>query len=94
MSDPSLFSRWVSEYECAHRNPPDLRTQSCPSCGSGPLRLVFVVDQLDSASGTAAFWCECCLRGLIPLSAPVPADGKRVERGSECIPDYTLVIDE
>jgi hypothetical protein len=85
---------WMDAYEWAYTHAATIGTRPCPRCGARSLRLIFVVDQLDSESGTAVFWCDACLHGLIPLRAPVAENGRRVLRGTECVPNYTLIIEE
>lgn len=88
------FDRWMNEYGRAYQNPSGVGSQPCPNCGAVSLRLIFIVEALGSERGMAVFWCDSCLHGLIPLSAPVATGGERVQKGSEHVPNYTLVIDE
>jgi len=90
----SPYTEWLDAYELAVAHASDFGAQPCPNCGSMSLRLVFIVDDFSAESGTAVFWCDHCLRGLIPMRGPVPISGERVLRGTEHVPDYVLVIDE
>jgi hypothetical protein len=84
----------MDEYQWAYTHAAFVNGQACPNCGLKSLRLIFVVDEPIAQSGTAAFWCDSCLHGIGPLRAPVAVDGERVLRGTEVIPNYTLVIEE
>lgn len=92
--DPGLYDAWIAEYQGAWDDPSSVPDRTCPTCGSRSLRLVFVVDSDDSFQGMAAFWCDACLTGLMPLRAPVPDQGTRAVRGAERIPNYRLITDE
>ncbi|MGW7671505.1 hypothetical protein ACWGJX_30930 [Streptomyces sp. NPDC054775] len=89
----SEFSVWLDEYQRIYQRPRSIGSRPCPHCLARALRLVFVVPSPEAESGTAAFWCGSCLRGLIPLRAPVPADAERSVEGTEAVPNYTLVVD-
>jgi hypothetical protein len=88
------YGDWISDYERACDSPHAIGEIACRNCGSRALRLIFVVDNMDAENGTAAFWCDACLRGLIPLRAPIPEGGTTVLRGRESIPNYDLIIDD
>jgi hypothetical protein len=87
------FGAWVAAYEEAWRAPSAVPSQVCPSSGGTTLHLIFVVDDLDAVAGTAVFWCDACLRGLMPARAPIPIGATKVLRGLEEVPNYKLVID-
>ena len=88
------YSTWMDGYQWAYDHAASVGDMNCPSCGSKSLHLVFVVDEPDAESGTAVFWCDSCMQGLPPLRAPVAEDGERILRGTEVVPNYTLVVDE
>jgi hypothetical protein len=94
MSDPrNAYQEWIARYQEAWRSPSSVSYMSCPSCGERSLRLIFVVELADAESGTAIFWCESCLRGLMPMRAPLPDGGHRTLKGFEVVPNYSLIID-
>jgi hypothetical protein len=84
---------WLSAFDRAYRHVEDLDQIPCPHCGRYSLRLVFVVDDLESVDATAALWCDSCLRGLMPERASVPGGAVRMVRGTEKTPNYRLVLD-
>lgn len=90
---PQEFANWVDEYEWAYQHPDTVPARNCPSCGVQKLQLVFVVDEMDSESGRAVFWCDSCLRGLAPNRALLPPSGNRVLKGKERIPNFRLVME-
>jgi len=89
----SEFDAWAAAYEEAWRDPSAVPSQVCPSSGGKTLHLIFVVDDLDAESGTAIFWCDACLRGLMPTRAPIAIGATKVLRGRQEVPNYSLVID-
>lgn len=88
----STYESWLAAYNRAYQSPRDTGSIVCPSCGARSLRLVFVVDEPEATISVVAFWCDSCVRGLMPNRAQVPAGGCRAFRGEEDIPDYRLVI--
>lgn len=87
------FGAWMAAYEEAWRAPSAVPSQPCPSSGGTTLHLIFIVDDLDAADGTAVFWCDACMKGLIPARAPIPIGATRVLRGLEKVPNYQLVVE-
>jgi hypothetical protein len=81
-------------FELAYRNAGSTRTEPCPGCGEPELRLRFLVTSAGAVRGTAVFWCDYCLRGLIPLRTLVPDGVETVLRGTETIPNYTIVPEQ
>jgi hypothetical protein len=84
----------MADYDWAYHHARILDSRPCNSCGSPSLRLIFITEREHVESGTAVFWCNSCLRGLLPLRALVPDGGETVLRGAEAVPDYELVVDE
>lgn len=94
MSDSAgTFDDWMDDFERAYDSPDELQRLACRGCAARSLRLVFVVDEPGTERGTAAFWCDACLRGLIPLRVLVPDGATAVLRGRESIPNYKLIVD-
>jgi hypothetical protein len=58
------------------------------------IRLVLLVKEVGRVPGTAVFWCDHCLRGLMPLTTLVPDGAETVVRGNETIPNYTIVPEQ
>jgi hypothetical protein len=96
------YEEWIRIYEAAYSNVAQITELRCPNCGFRSLRLVFVLDEGDDRSAaavargrqaTAVFWCDTCLRGLMPNTAFVPDGAETVPRGAEVIPNYRLVVD-
>lgn len=83
------FETWMDSFEAVYLHP-ELVTP-CPNCSQEALRLIFLVDEPDDETATAAFWCDSCLWGLIPNRAVVAPAGVRVKRGTEEIPNYRIV---
>jgi hypothetical protein len=90
----SEYDRWLEAFQFAYDNAGSFRNGECPSCGRPGLRLVFVVDKEGSNRGTAVFWCDYCNRGLIPLASVVPDGAETVLRGTEKVPNYTIVAED
>jgi hypothetical protein len=90
----SEFARWLDAFDFAYRNAASFRGGKCPHCGHHDLRLVFLVKEAGSVRGTAVFWCDHCLRGLIPQRTLVPRGVETVLRGTETIPNYTIVPEQ
>ena len=90
----SQFADWLNAYQEAYLHATALEGELCPNCGARSLKLLFIVENARAADGTAVFWCDSCLLGLTPLRAFIAEGGKRILRGSEVIPNYTLVVDE
>ena len=90
----SEYTRWLGAFEMAYENAKSFRNGSCPHCGWPELRLLFLVDREGSHRGTAVFWCDHCLRGLIPLASVIPDGAQTVLRGTEKIPNYSIVVEE
>jgi DNA-directed RNA polymerase subunit RPC12/RpoP len=82
---------WYRAYRMVYEDASRGRTVACPHCGARSLRLLFVVRNQDDEDGTAAFWCDACLHGLMPTRAPVPPTGERYVKGTESVPDYSLI---
>jgi hypothetical protein len=55
---------------------------------------LFLIDRVGDYRGTAVFWCDHCLRGLIPLASVIPDGAQTVLRGTEKIPNYAIVAEE
>lgn len=87
------YDRWSVAFDLAYGHVGSARSAACPSCNRPGLRLVFIVRSVGSQRGTAVFWCDHCLRGLIPLRALVPDGAETVLRGTETIPNYTIVTE-
>jgi hypothetical protein len=84
----------MDEYQWAYDHATSVGERGCPNCGSKSLHLIFVVDEPDAESGTAVFWCDSCMQGLAPNQAPVAEEGERIRRGTEVVPNYTVVVEE
>jgi hypothetical protein len=78
----------------AYENAKSFQNGACPHCGWPELRLLFLVDRVGSSRGTAVFWCDHCLRGLIPLASVIPDGARTVQRGTEKVPNYAIVMEE
>lgn len=89
------WNDWISTYERAYANPPEVQAIECPNCGSRTLSLVFS-EKLEGGIGYASFWCDACIFGIhisrtqIPDAAQfIPHDGAD---GTEIqIKDYTVI---
>jgi hypothetical protein len=90
----SEYDRWLDAFDFAYRNARSFRDGVCPHCGNPALRLVFVVKEAGDKRATAVFWCDHCLRGLLPLTTLVPDGAETVVQGNETIPNYTIVPDQ
>lgn len=90
----SEFAAWLDAYQLCSANQAGMPGVRCPRCSRTGLRLIYLVPDQDAESGTAVFWCDQCLFGLLPFRAPVPPDGARVLIGTEQVPDYSIVVDD
>jgi len=90
----SEYARWLDAFEMAYESAKSLQGGLCPHCGWPDLRLLFLVDREGSYRGTAVFWCDHCVRGLIPLASVIPHGAQTVLRGTENIPNYSIVAEE
>jgi hypothetical protein len=88
------YDLWLDAFGFACRNARLERIQECPSCGERRLRLLFLVDEPGCVRGMAVFWCDGCLRGLMPLMSVVPVGAQTVVRGGESIPNFSIVAVE
>jgi hypothetical protein len=88
------YLKWLSAYGQAWQNPSIVKKLPCPSCGAKSLRLLFLVNEIADAVGIRVFWCESCMRGLIPLRASVPETGSRLLKNAAVIPNFRLVVDD
>jgi hypothetical protein len=93
-SGASEYDRWLDAFDSAHRNARSFRDGVCPHCANPALRLVFLVNEAGDKRATAVFWCDYCLRGLIPLRTLVPDGAETTVRGNETIPNYTIVPEQ
>jgi hypothetical protein len=91
---PAEHDRWLAAFGLAYENAKSFRGGECPHCGWPDLRLLFLVERDGSDRGTAVFWCDHCLRGLIPLASLIPDGARTVLRGTETVPNYAIVAEE
>ena len=95
MTDSS-YEKWLDLYGDLYDAPALLTESACPNCATiGRLEVVFAVRDNSRDNCLAYFWCGNCLMGIGPLRAPLPESGWEVIRkGTERVPNYTLVLDE
>ena len=87
----ATYQQWMDAYQRAYVEPGAVPTMACPHCGEHRLHLEFLVNRVGDERGTAVFWCDACLRGLIPLPAPVPSAAVVTLRDVARVPNYTIV---
>jgi hypothetical protein len=87
------FQLWCETFDRAWKDPHLLDELECPSCGSGGLNLLYILDDLGAPNGMFAFWCGACLTGFPPGIGPVPDGAQRIRRGDERVPNYRLITD-
>lgn len=63
----------------------------CPCCGAAQLQLRITVGNPQSTRGTAYFWCDRCLWGLIPNACPVDEQVTPFLTAELHPPDYRIV---
>jgi hypothetical protein len=90
-SGSTPYERWIDAYMVAHHQPDALADQPCPDCGARQLRLEFEVRDPCATQGTAYFWCNSCLTGPMPASAPLPPNAKTTPWGTLNPPNYSIV---
>ncbi|NEA32818.1 hypothetical protein [Streptomyces sp. SID13031] len=85
------YERWIDAYMVAHHDPQSVPTQPCPACGEHRLRLEFEVRDPCADHGTAYFWCNACLIGPMPATAPLPPHARTTPWGTLNPPNYKIV---
>jgi hypothetical protein len=85
------YERWMDAYMLAHHSPETLATQPCPACGAYELRLEFEVRDPCADYGTAYFWCNTCLNGPMPTTAPLPPHARTTPWGTLNPPNYSII---
>ncbi|WP_328323116.1 hypothetical protein OHA70_29955 [Kribbella sp. NBC_00382] len=85
------YERWMDAYMLAHHAPESLRTQPCPDCGAYQLHLEFEVRDPCADHGTAYFWCNACLKGPMPNTAPLPPNARTTPWGTLNPPNYKII---
>jgi hypothetical protein len=85
------YDAWVDAYERAFLDPRSVSVMTCPNCGYERLNLIFVVRSQEADRGSASFWCDHCLSGVVMAPAPVPEHGRREFTDSADIPNFKVV---
>ncbi|MDX6237281.1 MAG: hypothetical protein QOG10_2096 [Kribbellaceae bacterium] len=90
----SEYAAWMDAFQDCYADPGGMAGVQCPHCARSDLRLIFIVPDQIAESGTAVFWCDHCLFGLMPARALLPSNGERVLAGKEEVPNYSIVADD
>lgn len=64
---------------------------ACPCCGASELQLRVTVTTPQSVRGTAHFWCDRCLWGLLPNACPIDEQLSPFFTSEFDPPDYRIV---
>jgi hypothetical protein len=90
----SLMIDFLNAYQIAYLDPGAIDKISCPNCDAKQLCLCYLVSDLSATDGKLKFWCNNCLKGLMPTRAKVPARAARILEGTEEFPNYEILVGE
>ena len=90
-ADQATPDDWLSAFERAYRNAPQIATQACPACGARALQMQFVLYRPDDSKPTALFWCGRCVTGLMLGPTRLPTGVQPVLASDIDVPNYRIV---